>query len=347
MAPTLVAPRASVPHALVPGTRVGSYTIERKLAEGGMAIVYEAVHQVLPRRAALKVMRDASLGESARTRFLREACLLADLRHRAIVDVHDAGMLADGRAWLVMNLVNGTTLADRLLVRGALTPAEVVELVRHIAAALASAHEAGVVHRDLKPENVFVVDDAACPVRVIDWGIALAAHQAEERLTVDGTITGTPHYMAPEQIRGELVDGKCDVYSLGIMMYELLAGQPPFEGGMMDIIAHQLTAAPPPLCVRAPATPVWLAALVNMMLAKQRAQRPTMAQVMAALDGLTPRVRTLAADGEDDDLVIEMTADMEEDEVDHELDQLIAELSPEPVATLAPALRRIALGSNG
>src|SRR5690606_29706291 len=129
-------------------------------------------------------------------------------------------------------------------------------------------------------------------------------------------------------------------------------GQPPFNGGMMDIIAHQLTSAVPPLCVRAPATPVWLAALVNMMLAKQPAQRPTMAQVVATLDGLTPRVQMLAHEGEDDDeLVIEMTADMEEDEIDHELDQLIAELSPGPAAAVVvapsagPAMRRVALGS--
>src|SRR5688572_16175694 len=142
VAPTLIAPpAASVPAMLPPGTSVGSYTIERKLAEGGMAVVYEAVHQVLPRRVAVKVMRDASLGESARTRLLREACLLADLQHPAIVDVHDAGTLPDGRAWLVMNLIEGPTLGDRLLVRGTLAPAEAVALGVHMAGALATAHE--------------------------------------------------------------------------------------------------------------------------------------------------------------------------------------------------------------
>jgi serine/threonine-protein kinase len=328
MATRITQPRvASRVVPLAPGTHVGSYTIERQLAEGGMAVVYEAVHQVLPRRVAVKVMRDAALGETARCRLLREACLLADLHHRAIVDVHDAGMLSDGRAWLVMNLVDGTTLADRLLVRGALTLAEVVALVHPIASALSVAHEAGVVHRDLKPENVIVVDDELCPVRVIDWGIAQAARRSEDRLTLDGTITGTPHYMAPEQIRGELVDGKCDVYALGIVIYELLAGVTPFRGGMMDVIAHQLTSSPPPLHQKAPGVPVWLAALVHIMLAKDPAQRPTMADVVSTLEGI----------------VIEMTADMEEDEVDHELDQLLAELSP----SSPPVVRRLALGSNG
>src|SRR5262245_38420226 len=231
MASRSTQPRVAKSVTLAPGTAVGSYTIDRKLAEGGMAVVYEAVHQVLPRRAAIKVMRDAALGETARTRLLREACLLADLRHRAIVDVHDAGTLPDGRAWLVMNLIEGPTLGDRLLVRSTLSPAEVVALGLPIAGALASAHEAGVVHRDLKPENILIVDAAVCPVRVIDWGIAQAACSADDRLTLDGTITGTPHYMAPEQIRGELVTGKCDVYALGIVLYEMLAGACPFNGG--------------------------------------------------------------------------------------------------------------------
>lgn len=341
----MLAPCAPAPTALVAGTRVGSYTIERKLAEGGMAIVYEAVHQILPRRAALKVMKDASLGEQARTRFLREACLLADLRHRAIVEVQDAGTLSDGRPWLVMNLIAGTTLADRLLVRGALGAGEVVELVRHIAGALTSAHEAGVVHRDLKPDNVIIVDDPSCPVRVIDWGIALALSPTEERLTVDGTITGTPHYMAPEQIRGELVDGTCDVYALGVVMYELLTGRAPFSGGMMDIIAQQLTSPPPPLRVKAPATPVWLAALVNLMLAKDRTQRPTMAQVVATLAGV--RSGLALPEDVDEDVVIELVADAADDDVDCDLDQLIAELSPASAAMPVSAMRRLALGSNG
>jgi serine/threonine-protein kinase len=292
-----------------------------------MAVVYEATHSVLPRRTALKVMRDASLGEQARTRVLREACVLAELHHRAIVDVHDAGTLPDGRAWLVMNLVDGRTLAEHLTARITLSPREVAEIVRHLASALASAHDAGIVHRDLKPENVIVVDDAACPVRIVDWGIAQATRAGDARLTLDGSITGTPHYMAPEQIRGQVVDGKCDVYALGILAYELVTGATPFHGTVMDVVAHHLTTMPRPLHLQSPQTPVWLSALVMSMIAKSPDMRPTMAEVVSALAKIP-----------DDAIVVEMVADMEEDELASELDELIAELP------LRPA--RFAYGSN-
>jgi serine/threonine-protein kinase len=312
---------------LEPGAHVGSYTIERKLAEGGMAVVYEATHRVLPRRTALKVMRDASLGEPARTRVLREACVLAELHHRAIVDVHDAGTLPDGRAWLVMNLVDGCTLAAHLASRITLAPYEVAEIVRHLAGALSTAHDAGIVHRDLKPENIILVDDPACPVRIVDWGIAQATREGDARLTLDGSITGTPHYMAPEQIRGHVVDGKCDVYALGILAYELVTGTTPFNGTVMDVVAHHLTTMPRPLHLQAPATPVWLSALVMSMIAKSPDLRPTMAEVVAEHAKIP-----------EESVVVEMIADMEEDEVDREVDELIAELPLRPL--------RFAYGSN-
>lgn len=349
-----------VERQLVPGTEVGSYRIERTLGEGGMAIVYEATHRVLPRRVAIKVMRVVIAGEAARTRLLREACVLAELSHPAIVGVVDAGVLDDGRAWLAMNIVDGMTLSERLLVHGTLTPFEVVDLLSHVASALATAHTAGVVHRDLKPENILVVDHA-CPVRVIDWGIAQDTNCHDERLTIDGSITGTPHYMAPEQARGEVVDGRCDVYALGIVAYEALSGNPPFVGGsVLEIVAHHLTTAPRPIQEVAPGTPTWLGALVMNMLSKDPGERPDMSDVALALARLRRAVAVTVpppvdepdyelhieievedVEDEEDGVVIEMVADMADDECDLELDTVIADLPLPPSSR-----RRFAHGSQ-
>ncbi len=326
-----VAP-AYVPAAeprLQPGTEVGNYVIEHALGEGGMAVVYQARHQVLPRRVAVKVMRGAGLGAAGRARLLREACVLADLDHPAIVDCLDAGVLHDGRAWLAMDVIDGEALSRRIAMRRSLPSDEVASLIAHLAGALAVAHAAGVVHRDLKPDNVLVVDDATCPVRVIDWGIAQAARAAREpRLTIEGSIAGTPHYMAPEQIRGEVVDGRCDVYALGCMAYEALSGAPPFVGaGALEVVAQHLTTAPRSIFEVAPATPAWLGTLVMWMLAKDPEARPRIGQVLELLDSNVSSPQ----------IVIELQADLPEDEaaLDRELDLLIDDLVP-----------RLALGSN-
>jgi len=360
--PVLVAAAAgaTTERRLAPGTVVGGYRIERPLGEGGMAFVYEAAHRVLPRRVAIKVMRDPLLGEPVRARMLREACVLAEVRHRAVVEVHDAGVLPDGRAWIAMNLVEGITLGDRLQQRGTLVAAEVAALITELADALLTAHAAGVVHRDLKPANILLVDDRRCPVRLIDWGIAQAGRQRDVRYTIDGLISGTPHYMAPEQARGEHVDGRCDVYALGIVAYELLAGAPPFDvGNAFEILALHLTAEPVPVQARSPATPTWLAELVMRMLRKAPAARPTMAEVGAELERQRLRRRDTPVDAREGldevielvhrrrprvtptvQVVIELVAELPGDELDDELDTVIADL-PEPAMR-----RRFPLGST-
>jgi serine/threonine-protein kinase len=304
-----------------------------------MAVVYAARHRVLPRQVAIKVMRSTGVGAASRARLLREACVLANLDHPAIVDVLDAGVLADGRAWLAMNIIDGVTLAKRLSDERTLPAAEVVRLLSHVASALAAAHGAGVVHRDLKPENILLVD-GVCPVQVIDWGIAQDEATWDRRLTLEGAIAGTPHYMAPEQARGEVVDGHCDVYALGVVAYEMLSGAPPFTGtGVLEVVAHHLTTPPRPLLDVAPGVPAWLGELVMRMLAKDPAARPAMAEVTECLCELR--------DADDDDepeieQIIELTADMAEDAVDLELDGVIAELA----TPVVQPRRRLAMGSQ-
>ena len=227
-----------------------------------------------------------------------------------------------------MDLVAGPTLADRLT-RGRVAIADARRWLALIADALAVAHAAGVIHRDLKPDNLLLVDDPLCPVRVIDWGIALDETGFDSRLTLDGAVTGTPHYMAPEQARGLAVDGRCDVYALGILAYELLTGAPPFDGpSALGILAQHLTAVPPPVTLGAPATPTWFADLIAAMLAKAPDARPPMAAVAAAL---AARAEDTTADYEIEITfeaapapVIEMVAEMLEDDMAAQVDEVIA-----------------------
>ena len=267
--------------------RVGGYLLIRQLANGGMAVVYEAAHTVLPRRAALKVLhRDLLAVDGSAERLLQEACILETFRHPGVVQVYDSGVLPDGRPWLAMELVTGATLATRLARSGPITPGDLVDLLRAIAEVLAAAHDHGVVHRDLKPENVLVEGPGFTRVRLIDWGIAWREPVGASAGTGDTTL-GTPTYMAPEQARGLRVDGRCDVYALGIVAYEALTGAPPFSGtGAVDVMMKQLTATPQPLRELRPDLPRPLIALCEQMLAKDPRDRPTAAALVETLTAL-------------------------------------------------------------
>ncbi|HWU89484.1 MAG TPA: serine/threonine-protein kinase [Kofleriaceae bacterium] len=264
---------------LAPGSIIGSYRLVREIGSGGMSTVYEAVHGVLPRRAAIKVMHPQMRRQPGMaTRMVQEAAILEDLRHPGIVRIYECDLLDDGRPWIAMELVEGYTLAERLHERTVLSPAEVATLLSEVADVLASVHDRGVVHRDLKPDNLLLTPaDRDFPLRVIDWGVARLGPQG--RLTLDGLTPGTPIYMSPEQATGRNIAAPCDIYSLGVTAYEALAGHPPFDGRTLaEVVCMHLTTEAEPLCERCDA-PEELCALVHHMLAKEPAIRPSAREI--------------------------------------------------------------------
>src|SRR5215216_321499 len=216
----------------------GRYTIERELGRGGMATVYLARDLRHDRPVALKIMRPELAATLGPERFLREVRTTARLQHPHILPVLDSGE-TQGQLWYTMPYVRGESLRDRLRRESQLPVETALELARQIALALDCAHREGVVHRDLKPENILLSDGQAL---VADFGVAKAFEAGGERLTETGLAVGTPIYMAPEQASGGVVDARSDIYTLGSVLYEMLAGEPPFSGPTAQaIIAHQLT----------------------------------------------------------------------------------------------------------
>lgn len=259
---------------LGPGAIVGSYRILEEIGRGGMGTVYEAVHTVLPRRAAVKVMHpELRRQQGMATRMLQEAAILEDVRHGGLVRVFECNVLADGRPWIAMELVEGETLANRLHYATRLPAIEVATLLTEVADILAAVHARGIVHRDLKPDNLLLTPaDPGYPLRLIDWGVARLG--AVGRLTLDGLTPGTPIYMSPEQATGKNIAAPCDIYSLGVIAYEVLCGHPPFDGRTLaEVVCMHLTGDPEPLADRCEA-PADLCALVHRMLEKDPAFRP-------------------------------------------------------------------------
>jgi serine/threonine-protein kinase len=275
--------------ALPAGGTVSSYRIERVVGTGGMGSVYRASHMLTGRVVALKVMREDQLTqERAVDRMMREASILASVSHPGIPRFYECGILDDGRPWIAMELIAGTSLSHRMQ-RELVPPGEVIDLVYNVAGVLAAAHERGVTHRDLKPENIFLTpDDSAYHVRVIDWGIAHA--HAGSRFTNMNEAIGTPTYMSPEQARGGPTDGKCDVYGLGVLAYQALTGRAPFVGGSsVEILVQHLNRPAPALAPRCPDAPYGLVELVEHMLVKNYEERPSAADVQVVLSQLRER----------------------------------------------------------
>jgi serine/threonine-protein kinase len=271
------------------GTQVGNYRIERALAEGGMATVYEANHLVLPRRAALKVMHRHLLGKwGARERLLQEARVLDAFDHPGLVRLHDAGVLDDSRPWLAMELLEGATLAELISVHHTLEVIEVCDLLAKVASALMAAHRIGVVHRDLKPENIVIVRrDRELRPTIVDWGIARVAGAGELRITRADMTPGTPLYMSPEQARGKPLDGRSDIYALGVIAFEALTGRLPFEGdSAMDVVVQHLTTPPPLVSSSRPDLPEAVDDLVDAMLAKEPDDRPWLTEIIDQLTAI-------------------------------------------------------------
>ncbi|MCC6217344.1 MAG: protein kinase [Polyangiaceae bacterium] len=265
-------------HELAVGQVLGEYRVEGKLGEGGFGAVYRAVHPLIGKAAAIKVLnRQFSANPEIVSRFIAEARAVNQIRHRNIIDIFSFGVLPDGRQYYVMELLEGITL-DRYVKReGRLTPELAVPLLRGVARALDAAHGHGIAHRDLKPENVFVVfdEDGAPSPKLLDFGIAkLMGEGAASHKTRTGVPIGTPFYMSPEQCRGENVDHRTDIYSFGIVCHEVLTGRLPFsDDSLMGLMLKQTTAQPPRMSEVCPAVPPQLDGPVLRMLDKDPTRR--------------------------------------------------------------------------
>jgi serine/threonine-protein kinase len=277
---------------LAAGQVVGEYKVEQKIGEGGFGAVYKAVHPLIGKAAAIKVLnRQYSSNPQMVSRFISEARAVNQIRHRNIIDIFAFGSLEDGRQYFVMELLEGMPLDTYLKQKGRLSPAEAIPILRSIARAIDAAHGAGIAHRDLKPENVFLTfdEDHGIFPKLLDFGIAKLLDTnttaSDGPKTRTGTPMGTPYYMSPEQSRGKDVDQRTDIYSLGIMAHELLTGTLPFDGeSMMDLLMKQISAPPPPMSTVTPDIPPALDAPVLHMLEKDPAKRP--ASLTAAIDQL-------------------------------------------------------------
>ncbi|MEM1416949.1 MAG: protein kinase [Myxococcota bacterium] len=258
------------------GTVVGGrYTLVDVLGRGGMATVYAAQEEG-GRPVAIKVLHDELADDEVlRTRFAREAQATAQLAHPNIVEIYDVGMTAENVPFLAMELLDGVALDQLLLREGALGAARVIAFGLQIARGLARAHDFGLVHRDVKPENVIVcrADDGAAVVKIVDFGIALAP--GDPRLTKRDDFLGSPRYTAPERFWGNASTPSTDLYALGVVLFEMAAGRPPFESETLaGYLTQHLEAEPPPLRSLAPELPAPLAELVHGLLAKDPAWRP-------------------------------------------------------------------------
>lgn len=259
----------------------GRYELGAPLGSGGMARVHEATDRMLGRRVAVKLLETDAGIPHARERFLNEARLAASLSHPHAVAVYDTGT-DRGRAYIVMELVEGQTLAQLLAAKGPLAPERAVAVADPVLAALAAAHARGMVHRDVKPANVLLGRDGS--VKLADFGIAKAT-EGRADLTMTGQVIGTPTYLSPEQASGRPATPASDVYATGVVLYEMLAGRPPFaaENPIATAMAHQRDPVPP-LGRQRPGLPPGLVAAVSRALAKDPADRyPDAAAFRSAL----------------------------------------------------------------
>ena len=278
------------------GQQIGPYRVLGKIGEGGMGAVFEAEDATIGKRVAIKVLhKDHAKNTQIAARFINEARAINAVDHPGLVQVLTSDRLPDGTAYIVMELLKGETLNARLKAQGGRLPMQsAIQLGRQIASALAAAHAKDIIHRDLKPDNIMIVADSAFPTgeraKLLDFGIAKLKleyqGQGDQVMTRAGVMMGTPLYMAPEQCRNASdVDEKADVYSLGVMLYRMLAGRPPFSApGTGELMAMHIYMQPPPLGEADRSLPDTLVKLVHRMLAKNRTERPSMAEVAKELE---------------------------------------------------------------
>ena len=259
------------------------YLLKREIARGGAGAVFEAEHIYTKRSVALKLLvPEQRTAAEPRARLLREALALSAARHPGVVAALDAGETEDGTPYLVLELLEGRSLEGILAVRRRIGPADVAWVGAAICEALAAAHRRGIIHRDIKPSNVFVARDEQGRevVKVFDFGVARVPSE-KNKLTQDGALLGTPEYMAPEQLLAREVDGRTDLYAVGVTLYECLAGVVPFEGNFGEVLLKSSTEPVPPLRQRAPEVTAELAAVIERALAREPDARFTDALALA------------------------------------------------------------------
>jgi len=275
----------SDPPALQPGTMIaGKLRILRLLGAGGMGSVYEVEHQITKHRRALKLLHPQFAAyPHVIERFLREASAAGRIGNPHIIETFDAGQLESGEPYLVMELLEGQTLSDLMIKKGELSISEASELMRQACTGVQAAHDAGIVHRDLKPDNLFIVEKDGRPfVKILDFGVSKFDPGLTGGLgmTQEGATLGTPFYMPPEQIRGDkFIDSRADIYALGVILYECVGGNRPFNA---DTLAHLAVliheGKPVPITEHRPDLPARFAELVHRTMAKDKEQRPASAR---------------------------------------------------------------------
>ena len=260
------------------GALLGDWVVERVQYRGPISTLYRARELRTGTPAALKVLRSQLSDGTALRRFRREAATLQRLRHPHIVGILGYGELVDGRPFIAMEWLEGRDLAAELAARGPLSPQEALEVLEQVGAALRAAHAAGVVHRDLKAQNVMrLPGEGEAPfVKLVDFGVAKGLtpeSPGASTLTNTGTVLGTPLAMAPEQIRGQVPDARTDLYALGVLLFQLVTGQPPFQGSTRHEVEEQHLHAPPPRASDHAPVPTALDAVVRRCLEKRREER--------------------------------------------------------------------------
>jgi serine/threonine-protein kinase len=271
-------PLAASVSSLIGQVLGGKYRSLRLLGEGGMGAVYECEHVAIHRRVAVKVLHPAQARKKASvTRFQNEAHVAGAIGHPNICEVYDMGELEDGSPFLVMELLEGETLADRIASEGALPFDDVVDVIGQVLAGLVAAHGKGIIHRDIKPENVFLTARAGRGpmIKLLDFGISKVAGADDLHLTRTGMVMGTPFYMSPEQARGDRnLDHRVDLYATGVMMYECLTGRRPFHAANYNALLMQiLTTSPRPAQEVRPAVPDAFEAVVQKAMQRDRDKR--------------------------------------------------------------------------